>query len=61
MPFRDDHATRSVRTATKSRCEHTSSRYELVAVAGTAWNPASLRTEQLDDQDIGPILEDVKT
>jgi hypothetical protein len=61
MPFHDDHAKRSVPTATKSMCGHTSSRYGLTAVAGPGWNPTSLRVEQLNDQDIGPILEDVET
>jgi hypothetical protein len=31
------------------------------AVAAAIWDPATLRTDQLNDQDIGPILEEVET
>jgi hypothetical protein len=31
------------------------------AVAAAGWDPAALRTEQVDIQDIGPILEEVET
>jgi hypothetical protein len=33
----------------------------VVAVAAAGWDPAALRTEQLNDQDIRPILEDAET
>jgi hypothetical protein len=32
----------------------------VVAVSTAGWNPAALRREQLNDQDIGSILEDVE-
>jgi hypothetical protein len=31
----------------------------IAAVATAGWDPATLRTEQLNDQDTGPILEEV--
>jgi hypothetical protein len=31
-----------------------------IAVAAAGWNPVTLRTEQLNNQGIGPILEEVK-
>jgi hypothetical protein len=31
------------------------------AIAAADWDPAALRTEQLNDQDIGPILEEAQT
>jgi hypothetical protein len=33
----------------------------LTAVAATDWDSAALRREQLNDKDIGPILEEVET
>jgi hypothetical protein len=33
----------------------------IAAVAAAGWDPAALRTEQLNDQDIGPIMEDIQT
>jgi hypothetical protein len=30
-------------------------------VAGAGWDPVALRTEQLNDADIGPILQEVET
>jgi hypothetical protein len=35
--------------------------WAFAAVAAAIWDPAALRTEQLNDQDIGPILEEVQT
>jgi hypothetical protein len=32
-----------------------------VAVSAAGWDPATLRKEQLNDQDVGPILEEVET
>jgi hypothetical protein len=32
-----------------------------MAVAATGWDPASLRREQLNEQDVGPILNEVET
>jgi hypothetical protein len=29
-------------------------------VAGAGWDPVALRSEQLNDPDIGPILQEVK-
>jgi hypothetical protein len=31
------------------------------AVEAADWDPAALRTEQLNDQNIGPILEEAET
>jgi hypothetical protein len=33
----------------------------ITAVAAAGWDPAALRTEQLNDQNVGPILEEVET
>jgi hypothetical protein len=33
----------------------------IAAVAAPCWDPATLRTEQLNDPDIGPILQEVET
>jgi hypothetical protein len=33
----------------------------IAAVVAAGWDPATLRAEQLDDPDIGPILQEVET
>jgi hypothetical protein len=33
----------------------------IAAVSPAAWDPSALRTEQLNNEDIGPILEEVET
>jgi hypothetical protein len=33
----------------------------IVVVAAAGWDTAALRTEQLTDRDLGPILEKVET
>jgi hypothetical protein len=33
----------------------------VAAVAAAIWNPATLRTDQLNNHDIGPVLEEVET
>jgi hypothetical protein len=33
----------------------------IAVVAGAGWDPVALRTEQLNDPDIGPILQEIET
>jgi hypothetical protein len=33
----------------------------IAAVAADGWDPVALRREQLDDPDVGPILQEVET
>jgi hypothetical protein len=56
VAFCNNYAKRGVPTATKSRQVQA-----IAAVAAAGWEPTALRTEQLNDQDIVPILEEVET
>jgi hypothetical protein len=59
MPFSDDYAKRSVPTATKLRHGQTSSRYELLLLQ---LQPAGIQLPlELNDQHIGPSLDEVET
>jgi hypothetical protein len=61
MPFRDDHAEECTHCH-KVKAQADIKRIQaIVAVAATRWDPAALRREQLNDQDIGLILEEVET
>jgi hypothetical protein len=55
MAFCNDHDKRSVSTATKSSCGQTSSTCELL------WLHQQPAGNQLNDQDMGPILEEAET
>jgi hypothetical protein len=50
-----------------SHCHKVDNRAEIkqiraiTTVAAAGWDPAALRTEQLDDPDIGPILQELET
>jgi hypothetical protein len=56
IPLRDAHAKKNVPTVTKSRQVRA-----ITPVAATRWGSAALRREQLNDKDIGPILEEAET
>jgi hypothetical protein len=62
MTFQNDPVKRNVTTAKRSRHEQTSKQVRAIAnVVTGGWDPATLKTEQLNDPDIGPILQEVET
>jgi hypothetical protein len=60
-PFPDDHAEKGIFTATKSMRGDAKQVRAIAAVAAAGWDLLGVRREQLNDQDIGPILEEVET
>jgi hypothetical protein len=61
MPVNNDHAKRSVPTATKfRRGADIKQVLDTAAVAATGWDPVPLRPEELNDKDIESILEEAE-
>jgi hypothetical protein len=59
--FQDDPAKKSAHIATVEARADVKQVRNIATVAAAGWEPVALRTEQLNDTDIGPILQEVKT
>jgi hypothetical protein len=62
MLFQDDHGKMNVHIAKKWRHGQTLKEVRAISALSTAgWDPLALRTEQLSDPNIGPILQELET
>jgi hypothetical protein len=61
MPFHNDHAKKSTHCHKVKAWADIEQVQAVAAVAAARWDPAALRREQLNNQDIGPVLEELET